>query len=97
MEVTSNVPQILLTKQLHGADSLSRSATQEIPKTLCNPKIHYRIHKSHPVVPVMSQMNPVHTTPFCLSKKNFNIILRLCSVVRPAMGWTTKGSEFESR
>jgi hypothetical protein len=53
-------------------NAASRLATQEFSNILRDPKVHYRVHKSLLLVPILNQKNPVHGSPSYLSKISFN-------------------------
>jgi hypothetical protein len=55
-------------------EAVNCATIQEFLSILWNTKVHYRVHKSPPLVPILRPLNPVHTTAFYLSKINFNII-----------------------
>jgi hypothetical protein len=64
----------LLMELRPSSEAANCVATQELPSILKNPKVHYRVHKSLSLVPILSQIDPVQTTPSCLSKIYFNIV-----------------------
>jgi len=56
----------------------SHPINQEIPKfVISNPKAYYCGHTCLPLVPILSQMNPVHTFP-CISVRSILIACPLC-------------------
>jgi hypothetical protein len=58
-------------------EAVNCAATQELPSVLWNPKPHHLVHKNPPLVPILSQIDPVHTTPSYLSKIHFNSFTHL--------------------
>ena len=69
----------LLSYLLHAAESSweanRSSASQEIPRILWTSKVHYRTHKCPPPVPLLSQLDPDHTSSTHFLKIHLNIIL----------------------
>jgi hypothetical protein len=52
-------------------EAASCAATKELSNILWNPKIHNGVYKNSPLVSILSQINPVHTTPSYFSKIHF--------------------------
>jgi hypothetical protein len=62
-------------KQSPSWEADSHSASPGIRRLLWNPKVHYRVHKVPPLVPILSQISPVHTFPPYIPKIHCNVIL----------------------
>jgi len=53
-------------------EAKSQAASQEITRLLWKSNVHYEVHKSPPLDPILSQMNPVHTHIISLELTELN-------------------------
>jgi hypothetical protein len=58
----------------------NHSSSQGIPLSLWNPKVHYRVRKGPPLVPILSHMHPVHTFPSYFPNIHSNITFSFIGV-----------------
>jgi len=62
-------------EQIPRSEANHHSASQEIPRLLWNPKVHYLVHTILPLVSVLKQIHPVHIFPTYYPKIRSNVIL----------------------
>jgi hypothetical protein len=67
--------------------AVNSATTQEFPSILWNTNVHFRVHKSPTLVPILSQINPIYTIAPYLTKIHFNI-------VHPPTPWSSRWNHY---
>jgi len=70
-----SIVQVCLCGDLRFVLTWLWEGSQEVPRILRNPKLHYRAYKRPSPVPILSQLYPVHANTSHFLKIHLNIIL----------------------
>jgi hypothetical protein len=73
LQSTEHITNYMSWAFLEKPQAANCAATEELPNISYKPKVYYHVHMSPPLVHIQSQINPVHTNPFSLSKINLYI------------------------
>jgi hypothetical protein len=66
---------IIYMKQIQFCEGYASSAGQKVACLSQNSEVHYCVHKSKPLVPILDQMDLVHVLPLFSFMIYFNTIL----------------------
>jgi hypothetical protein len=75
-------------RKVHLEKLIVHSATQNNSRVSWNSEVHHRVHKSLPLFPILSYLNPIpkmHFTPNRLAVQKIHIFFPPCSVLQQSL------------